>query len=93
MPKCTRSTCERPPARGCPSIPILLLGPKDEDEVFRKPGPVMLVEIKPQIIVHMNLIVPMTDWGPVGRDRLPGQERPAPHGAKAAEIRPTPNRS
>jgi hypothetical protein len=49
----------------------LTLRPEDEDEVHRKAGPVMLVEVKPQIIVDMNLIVPMADGGWWGRIDYP----------------------
>src|SRR5262249_17723163 len=41
----------------------LFLRPKDKHKVHRKAGPVMLVKVKAQIIVDMNLIVPMAEWG------------------------------
>src|SRR5215469_5641597 len=49
----------------------LLLRPEDEDEVLRKTGRVMLVEVKAQIIVDVNLIVPMADGGRWGRINYP----------------------
>jgi hypothetical protein len=49
----------------------LLLGPEDEDKVLRKTGPVMLVEVKAQVIVDVNLIVPMANGGRWGRIDYP----------------------
>jgi hypothetical protein len=41
----------------------LLLQPEDEDKVLRETSPVMLVEVKAQVIVDVNRIVPMADGG------------------------------